>query len=306
MKRQRIVLLAFVLYLFILVMNKRYEFRLFIIRSSFKKRNDYTTNQRCYSSDLAKNKQGNKFGKILNKAFYTVHPRVILQYGRPRTASTLQFQILCILVAILHEHENNTVGCYFEPKLKKLHLDRYTVIKTHSLDLYRLPSDSWIFMTSRNNQHKHDLKRIHNLNLTVPFIADLSMTKILGHSIVYKYQSIFRISDEQMNHVAEYFRYWDILRLCCGTQMSKNWRTYLINKTQDAYIQSQCKNYNISEIETLVMKTHIFKTFTHDESIHDVIGKPSQVDGDLNGSYCQRCNERISKRRMPRFDESCV
>ncbi|XP_045166869.2 uncharacterized protein LOC123530188 [Mercenaria mercenaria] len=309
MKRQRIGL--FVIYvlslftLFSLVRFINYEFILSKVQNIFNKRSDYSTNQRNDISNLANNRN---HGGNVNKASYAVHPRVILQYGRPRTASTLQFQILCTLLAVMHEHEKNAVGCYFDPKHDKQQLKRYTVIKTHSLKTYvnNLPSDSWIFMTSGNNQPKNDLKMIQNLNLTVPFIADLSMAKKLGHLMVYKYQTISRIPDEQMQHVVEYLRYWDILRLCCGTQMSKTLQTYLINKTHDAYRQSSCKSHNISEIETLVMKTQIFRTFSHDESIQDVIGKPSQIDGDLNGSYCQRCNEIISKGRIPRIDEACI
>ncbi|XP_053376989.1 uncharacterized protein LOC128547806 [Mercenaria mercenaria] len=307
MTRNKVVKFAYVLCLSILVIHSPYVFKQFEIRKLFQKSIEHVTNDKFNIPSLWNMKQKKKRGEILNEAFGTVHPRVILQYGQPRTASTLQFQILCMLVSVLHEHEKNTVGCYYDPKFDKGYLKRYSVIKTHKLDKYLsiIPSDSWIFITSKRDQHKNDEKKIKHLNLTVRFIADISLALNLGHLIVYKYQTIFRTSDEQTEHVAEYLRYWEILRMCCGRQMSKKWRIYLWNKSHDAYEQSTCKEYNISEIENLVMKTYIFKTFTNVESTHDVIGKPSQVDGDLNGNYCQRCNENISKRRTV-FNKPCV
>ena len=240
-------------------------------------------------------------------------PNLIIQYGVPRTATTLQFEILCLMMAFLHEDEKNSVGCFYfiNPNSK------YKVIKVHHISSI-LPSirpGSWVFMTSKGpltDKLRQKVIQLKQKHIDVPYIADVNLVSKRGHFIAYEYQKIFGLTDEQMKHVVEFLRYWDIIRVCCGIQMSADWRNHLApNKTYRQHHDTNslsypaCEMYNISSVEALLLNTRAFKTFSNISTLSNVIGKPSVVDGYLNGSYCKRCSENISKHNL-KFNEKCL
>ncbi|XP_053385513.1 uncharacterized protein LOC128550453 [Mercenaria mercenaria] len=248
------------------------------------------------------------FGKV---------PDCIVQYGLHRTATTLQFQILCLIMAILHEDEMNSVGCYHEKKKST----KYNVIKTHNVSrlLTKIPSDTWIFMTSSEaltSEEKHEMsmnrQKVRNKNFTVPYIADIDLVSKRGHNIVYEYQTFFGLSNETIQHIVEYFRYWDILRICCGLQMSSDWRNqlspsanYITRHGLHSPSYPACEMYNISQVEQLLINTYAFRKFAHIDSLRNGIGKLSDLDGTLDGNYCRRCNANISKFHLE-INQNCV
>ncbi|XP_053397045.1 uncharacterized protein LOC123562512 [Mercenaria mercenaria] len=259
-----------------------------------------------------------EYTRSQNKVLHNHVPPRIVQYGIGGTATTLQFQILCVLMAIIHEDEVNSVGCYFnkQPSAK------YTVVKTHvirDIMIRSLPLNSWIFITSSNSLpviKKQELeltkRKIKNMKIEIPYIADISMVSKRGHFIAYEYQSIFRVSDKQMEKVTEYLRYWDILRVCCGKQMSADWRWHLLHTkhfTPHHELHSSsypaCEMYNISAVEQLFIKTNIYQKYAHGPSLHDIIGKISNVDGDMDGHYCERCSKNISEKYLG-FNQNCA
>ncbi|XP_053372676.1 uncharacterized protein LOC123559806 [Mercenaria mercenaria] len=260
-------------------------------------------------------------GETFRKSGISSHdrvPNIIIQYGVGGTATTLQFQILCVFMAILHESEINSLGCFFGKKT----FYKYTVIKTHEIkynELRLLPLDTWIFMTSSSNlsaekQLKFDYnkRKVQMMKMHCPYIADIETVSKRGHFIVHEYRSIFGVSEEQIQQAVEYLRFWDILRLCCGKQMSADWRNYLSptknykpHHSLHSSTYPACEMYNISKVEQLLMNTYVFQRFAHIPSLRDVIGKPSNVDGNIDGQYCERCNRNISKNHL-RFNDNCV
>ncbi|XP_060591151.1 uncharacterized protein LOC132746098 [Ruditapes philippinarum] len=245
-------------------------------------------------------------------------PTKIIQFGLGGTATTLQFQILCVLMALLHQDEIKDVGCYYA----RQPAHKYCVIKTHSIKdtfFQILPSDVWIFMTSSSllsDEKKTELEthkvRIRNMRIRIPLIVDIETTSKRGHTVVFDYQQFFRLSNTQMQHAVEYLRYWDIIRLCCGKQMSADWRRHLSPKISyqphhdpHGYAYPACEMYNITEVENLLIKTFVYQKFANISSLHDVIGKPSNVDGELDGTYCERCNKNIAEKDL-KFNENCA
>ncbi|XP_060578126.1 uncharacterized protein LOC132735204 [Ruditapes philippinarum] len=245
-------------------------------------------------------------------------PTTIIQFGLGGTATTLQFQILCVLMALLHQDEINDVGCYYA----RQPAHKYCVIKTHFIKdtfFQILPLDVWIFMTSSNllsDEKKTELEshkvRIRNMRIRIPWIVDIETTSKRGHTIVFDYQPFFRLSDTQMQHAVEYLRYWDIIRLCCGRQMSADWRrrlspkiSYIPHHDPHSYSYPACEMYNITEVEILLMKTFVYQKFANISSLHDIIGKPSNVDGELDGTYCERCNRNTTEKDLE-FNENCA
>jgi hypothetical protein len=221
-------------------------------------------------------------------------------------------------MAFLHEDEINDVGCYYA----RQPAHKYCVIKTHFIKdtlLQLLPSNSWIFMTSSSvvsTEKKKELDRqklmIMNMRIRIPFIVDIETVSQRGYNIVRDYNQFFNVSNTQMQHAIEYFRYWDILRLCCGKQMSADWRKHLLSKK--SYVAHHephspsypaCEMYNISAVEHLLMKTYVYQHFANVPSLHYIIGKPSNVDGTLDGNYCERCSKNIVKNNL-KFNDNCT
>ena len=223
------------------------------------------------------------------------------------------------MMSYLHEDNINNVTCYSNSRNngERLH---YNVIKTHSITEYlnETPSDTWIFSTTSDRLSKtskiklnRSIKLIKKSNFTIPYIADVNLVARRGHFIVYEYQDIFGFSDTKMEQIAEYFRYWDILRVCCGKQMSEDWRNHLAprkNYKQHHRPHSPtypaCEMYNISEVEMRMIKTPAFKKLSQSDSLRRLVGKPEISDVVLDGTYCSRCNKNIANRKL-KFNQNC-
>jgi hypothetical protein len=174
-------------------------------------------------------------------------------------------------------------------------------------------------MTSSNNL-KPEKKLVYEWSkrktieghIRIPFIAEIDVVSKRGYFIVYEYQDIFGLSDKQMEYLVEYLRYWEILRVCCGVQMSSDWRNQLspvsnYSQHHDPHSPAYpaCEMYNISQVENLMLKTYVFQKFSQIISLHHVIGKPSTADGELNGTYCERCQANITMNNI-QFNIPCT
>lgn len=231
-------------------------------------------------------------------------PNVILQYGSGRTATTLQFHILCLMMIMVHEDDAQNVGCDFN----KLPPEKYKVIKSHNMlskASSSIPPDSWVFLTSNGTtsteKRQADLSVINKRNLTNPYVADLNLVLKRGYSIAYEYQTIFGITDKQMTRIVEYLRFWDILRVCCGKQSSRQWKKVMItgaNNDPKGLAYPACEMYNISQVEKLLLQSYMAVKFANaSPSLKNILAKPSIVDGTLDGSYCERFDRKIKLRK---------
>lgn len=243
-------------------------------------------------------------------------PNVIVQYGEPRSGSTLQFHSLCLMMLMLHEEEASNVSCSFGATTTS----KFKVIKAHSVNsfLKTIPSNAWIFMTLKSKselhqQVKQNIEKMKKRNLTIQKTVDLDEVGRAGFYIATQYQKHFGLSDNKMVHVLEYLRYWDILRQCCGKQMSSDWRNKLA--PQKGYKQHHepnsltypaCEMYNITQVETLFINTYIYQKFSRTESLRNCIGKPAIMDGVLDGTYCERCNRNIIKMKLQKINDICA
>lgn len=237
-------------------------------------------------------------------------PNTIIQFGEARSGSTLQFTTLCLLMLLLHEDEAMSVGCFFNTG----QVSKYRVIKVHNFSFVEeiAPSDTWIFMTVVDKKHQELRLKVEHENLTIKNIVDLDEVGRMGFYIANRYQSLFGLSDEKMLHILEFLRYWDILRVCCGQQMSRDWRNklapqkdYIENHDPHSLAYHACEMFNISQVEQLFIKTYIFKKFSRIALMRDFIGKPSTEDEILDGNYCELCNKNIVKHNL-QHNVKCV
>ena len=112
----------------------------------------------------------------------------------------------------------------------------------------------------------------------------------------------FRLTAPQLYTLVDYIRHWDVLRQCCGAQMSKDWRATLQGhgaRTPDPLVHSSkyaaCEAYNLDVVEAMLVSTEVFRRFgAHGQWIK----KLSTHDGDLNGTYCSWANNEIARHNL--------
>jgi hypothetical protein len=109
------------------------------------------------------------------------------------------------------------------------------------------------------------------------------------NAILKDYTDIFQLSPVESADFREYMTLWDVLRVCCGSQMSSHYRQRLhSNKpppaTKYKRIASDfCEDHNLGEIERKIISTVVF----HRCEGHRVKYLSSR-DQILDGTYCER------------------
>mmetsp|Transcript_15379 Transcript_15379/g.42564 ORF Transcript_15379/g.42564 Transcript_15379/m.42564 type:complete len:172 (+) Transcript_15379:768-1283(+) len=114
---------------------------------------------------------------------------------------------------------------------------------------------------------------------------------------------LFRLSRESQDELVEYMRYWDILRRCCGKQMSGKWRNEQFPEAKQAhdynrteYLHSPryhgCAMYDIDRVEDLFLQTPLYQKLVSHPQL-EIVARPSQADPPLTGTYCSRYNEAV-------------
>jgi hypothetical protein len=247
-----------------------------------------------------------------------VLPQQVVQFGAPRTATTLQFQMLCVVAFLLHHDSRTKVVCEY---LSQNHAlvpppiaNQYSVFKTHHP--LRVPINTskqslWIFATGMDSnwnhiqdriftEHQDDiLKRYHTdiekrFNWSVQATQPPTELSHYGwHHFAAVYAHAFRLKTLQLYALVDYIRYWDVLRQCCGAQMSDDWRKTLQGKhvkTPNPAVHSPgypaCETHNLDVVEKLLVNTEVFRRFgTYGETIQK----------NLNGTYCSWANNKIAR-----------
>ena len=247
-------------------------------------------------------------------------PNLIIQYGEPRTASTLQFQTLCAIALVLNEAEPGRVDCSFLPAgpappgdLAGKAADPSTlhVVKTHIVPAEGFPKGAWLFASEIDDAvdavepWQGAAQRVSDeLGHDVKYAQVMSRLAEQGSGIATEYQSFFGLSDPQLEEVVTYLRYWDILRMCCGVQMSAEYRAQLISDLRPNITETSgslypaCDMYNIQMVERQVVESQVFKlALTGGVGLRTLRGTSNKEAGwgdDLNGQYCEWFNRQVA------------
>lgn len=248
-------------------------------------------------------------------------PIHMVQVGKPRTATTVQSKIMCIsLFFKLLERDDNeglarNLTCAYSKKPKRFSLHRPIVLKTHgaheqeALDKVILEPKKqhiWVFSTAKTKEEaKSKRGKLQSRGYNVKYVQDLETLGVLGHQIVQKYSSIFHLNDVQTSALIEYMRYWDILRVCCGAQMSAKWRNELLPegkkqsdlKNDDVHSPTYhaCIIYDMDAVEKLFRSTTVYNLLEHYPNMKRA-NHLSEKDGELFGSYCSKYNNMVRER----------
>ena len=128
------------------------------------------------------------------------------------------------------------------------------------------------------------------------------------HHFAAKYADAFGLSTSHLYALLDFIRYWDVLRQCCGAQMSDDWRAALEGRNVtdpepavDSPGYSACTMYDLDAVESLLMGTEVYRRFgAHAKRIRSL----STWDGDFTGKYCSNENEKIA-RHEPHASRGC-
>ena len=196
-------------------------------------------------------------------------PKSFLQYGLPRTATTLQFiTIQACLCALNHTSVK--------------------VQKSHNLTwrgAVRANNTTAVFVTSTEGHSKrdtfvltgHDSTRTHEPwqvearalenawdipHRSIWYVQSVAAVARRDWKIIEDYREIFDLDKEEYGAVVQFMRLWDVLRRCCGPQMSLDYRMRLYGKknyaphlTSESVAWDACEIYDIDQVELQFMRS---------------------------------------------------
>ena len=256
-------------------------------------------------------------------------PNLIIQYGEPRTATTLQFQTLCAIALVLNKADPSRVVCSFLPSGptpqgdlagKAADLTTLHVVKTHVVPAEGFPPDAWLFASEIDDAIGADdpwqgaaERMSHELNHEVKYAQVMSRLAEQGSGIASEYQPFFGLSDPQIEEVVTYLRYWDILRMCCGAQMDDGYRAELgggapadPSAGAGSYLMTvkpeSCGTYDIQAIERHAVRTEVFQLAVAGGKGSAYLRSTSSLEADagydLNGRYCVWFNKEVTCQKL--------
>lgn len=214
-----------------------------------------------YSRSLLEKKSNSQFCKPV---YDGVVPRLWVEAGEPRSASTLAFASLLFIAekvcgahGMVYGYSKNVMSM-LQGMNQTTDQNALHVIKTHELDFTNIPQRTWIFMSGKSLEYEsnstHEISARHGHN--VKYVQKLSHTAVLGAKVIYEYKPFFHLSNSTFDSIYKALRLWDILRLCCGYQMSAHWIAYIKdgNNPTNPTVQ-ECLQHNLTQVEVELAET---------------------------------------------------
>lgn len=268
-------------------------------------------------------------------------PRLHLQVGNPRTATTLQFATVCAAVAVKNRNNPDAkIDCGFSNPFFRLlgHAaatdpqNHFVVVKAHKLynvaesvlshmfknRTMRARSPVWVWETTSNFRRPAADRQLQPWQPYLHYVMSVDTSSISplqdGYQVERQaYERVFHLSSAESQMLYDWLEKWDVLRQCCGVQMSDAWRAHLNASAPQYYPRDPasersrravafCASQDITAVEKSLMSTTLYKLMHHRVAM---LERPSEVDGPLTGSYCETCNQNITKYGRG-FNQHCV
>ena len=192
-------------------------------------------------------------------------PKYIVQYGKQRTSSTHQASLLRI------------IWCLRKDEIRRMQ-------KTHVFPQF-FDTNTWYFLSAYHTNEtlpKGPWKTVH-------FRSKLETRGLnyIYHQLRTVYKPLFNLSDIEVTMIIRYFDDWDVLRRCCGIELSRPFGAELLagNESQKTH---PCWRLNATQHERALMHTRVFREcpIMRSTSYHDYTWA-----GRLDGHYCERTQE---------------
>lgn len=273
-----------------------------------------------------------------------VLPPIVVQVGDPRSVTTMQFVTLCAAVALkVQDIPDANVDCFFI-SFKELENDKllfrnhgpndYSVVKTHghlsdeqfqffnsTLPGSKNPKGSdpaWVFHTTF--YHTHPKKWASEfLRIPLPQVLTTDTSDVVKDGFAARkaeFEEVFSLTPHESHQLYDYVEAWDILRMCCGEQMSTYWRQYLVGDQDDEVVSKFaaagggaeeknpadiCKHVDLDAMERRLMQTAVFKRMKFKAP---ALARLSNRDPIFDGTYCSRCAKNIADFGL-KFNQNC-
>ena len=258
-------------------------------------------------------------------------PSIIVQYGLPRTATSLQFQTLCLISCLKFGVKTKCVfddacrgsaykvnGTVVAPLVCKTHVKTKAVRAAKRGKLFVTSSDA-SYRGSQCNRTKRKCDDDKPWRVAVKsFGARVEYAQVIeavslrgGADLVSDYAKSFRLDTSEIELIRDYIREWEVLRVCCGAQMSSSYRhrlwataRSLSNTAARAWdaasltsekprADAQCDGLDLVKVEKRLVATHLFNTCRL-----DTIRRLSKRDRYFDGGYCQRASRATAKFKL--------
>ena len=195
---------------------------------------------------------------------------VWIQYGEPRSASTLQYFILGVFARLICGSQHTRAAFLVRsriPALRKVVVpgNHITILKCHDTEAW-----GWVQKATGASQIDVFLSRRHEkgLDTTLKLMSDYSGFRVKyvqlrkaveaqGAQAVFNEHATrlgFDATSDRIARAREWVKLWSIQRICCGHQLSVSWRKALYalgNNTLDAMPAKThiCQQYNFTAVE---------------------------------------------------------
>jgi hypothetical protein len=177
----------------------------------------------------------------------------IVQYGVPRSASTFQWTLLC-LIARMKATPGTPVDCYYQETDRPVEsVGPRTVVKTHVPPIHGGPFH--VFASIRSG---------HDGWPTAVYTQSLEHMSDNPLSEVSRYEPVFSLTPAQTQLLREYLGLWSTLRQCCGRGQSLANRQRLHGCPITATHHPGCASRNLTDVEVRLTRTQLFVHGTGD------------------------------------------
>ena len=175
---------------------------------------------------------------------------------------------------------------------------------THSkkgvaLDRFSQPAD---FRLGAWRETARKLETAWHLPLgTIVYVQETAAVAMRDWRIVEDYAYAFGLLPESaaVGEVVAYVRLWDVLRRCCGPQLSEDYRARLYGKVKNVTVAQfapmtrgpgdvaydACEMYDIDAVERAITKTELFKRCP---DMNKMGGRGDAEWATLSGDFCGR------------------
>ncbi len=197
----------------------------------------------------------------VNQTLFPIRKHMVT-HGHPRTATTLLFNMVAVSYFLYLQQNEPDLASALNVKFRRRgeggkflrHVNSPHVVKTHSsLDEY-MNCDATIFTTAMDTKEAARTRQILSREgHEIAFVQDMQTLKEIGiPGLVRTYVKGFGLSRNREREMIEYFSNWELLRQCCGKQMSSRWRNdlfpeHLKNKKMEPH--PICRKYSIDDVE---------------------------------------------------------
>jgi hypothetical protein len=177
------------------------------------------------------------------------------------------------------------------------------IFKTHSDLGHYLSENAVVFTAAKDREEAEEMRETLEMDgHAVAFVQDMETLKEDGlSSLVDVYVAGYGLPEKYRLSLNDYFSKWEILRQCCGKQMSMKWRNEMM--PEEYKIESIASNHpicpsiDIDGVERAFMNTELYSLIEDHPSVR-VLNKASLKDDSLNGTYCSSYNHLVRTQGM--------